>query len=214
MEKDMQTFWESRWQGSTPDDYRAYLALYYQKQDPIIDLFRQYNIHHVCDAACGFGAYSLMLASSGFTVEGFDIAPTSVEVTKALLASYGIDASNFKIASVLDTGYAPRFDAVTARSVLDHMTVADAKAGLKELLRIVKPGGVVVVSFDSMDEEDWELPHTMTGDGSLLYTEGRRKGMVFHPYSDVDLLAWLSAYPVLLSETNDRGERFFAIQKP
>lgn len=214
MERDMHNFWETRWQGSTPDDYRAYLAPYYQRQDPIIDLFRQHNIRHVCDAACGFGAYSLMLASAGFTVEGFDIAPTSVGITRTLLASYGVDVSGFKTASVLDTGYDPLFDAVTARSVLDHMTAQDAQSGLTELLRIVKPGGIVVISFDSMDDEDWELPHTMTADGSILYTEGKRKGMVFHLYSDADLHAWLNAYPILLSDTNNRGERFFAIQKP
>lgn len=214
MDNNTQAFWETCWQRGKSTDYSSLLNAYYQKQDPIIDLFRSYNIRHVCDAACGFGGYTLMLSSNGFQVEGFDIAPTSVEVTKSMLHRYGIDTSKFKTASVLDTGYAEPFDAVTARSVLDHMSVSNAKLALKELIRIVKSGGIIVVSFDALDEEDLEEPHKIAGDGSILYTGGNHNGMVFHFYSDEALTAWLGTYPILLSYTNDRGERFFAIQKP
>lgn len=209
-----QSFWETCWQRGSAEEYSTYLAAYYQKQDPVVDLLKEHNTLHVCDAACGFGAYSLMLASNGFQVEGFDIAPTSVEITKQLLSKYGIDTEPYKVASVLDTGYdSGCFDAVTARSVLDHLTVADAKQALEELLRIVKNRGIVVVSFDTPDEEDFELPHDITEDGSLLYLEGKRRGMVFHHYSDDALDGWLRRYHVIFSYKNSREERFFAIQK-
>lgn len=207
-----QEFWEKRWQLGAGTDYEPYLQACCNKQDPIIDLFKHRGIRRVCDAGCGYGAWSLMLASAGFQVEGFDIAPTAVEVTKTMLAAYGIDASRYKAASVLDTGYTEPFDAVTAVSVLDHMSVSDGKKALEELLRIVKPGGLLVVSFDALDEEDLELPHQLTGDGSILYTEGSRAGMVFHAYTDDELKAWLG--PAVLSYTNGRGERFFAIERP
>lgn len=213
MDHSNQAFWETRWQQGSVEEYGAYLAKFYRKSDPMIDLLKQYPVRRVCDAACGFGAYSLMLASNGFQVEGFDIAPTSVAVTKALLGKYGIDASRFKVASVLDTGYTETFDAVTARSVLDHMCISDAEAALQELFRIVRDGGILVVSFDGLDEEDLEIPHTVTEDGSILYTAGRRCGMIFHCYAESELKDWLSVYPILLSYTNDRGERFFAIRK-
>lgn len=206
-------FWEACWQRGADTDYTPHIHSYYKKQDPIIDLFRRYRIHHVCDAACGYGAYSLLLASNGFLVEGFDIAPTSVDVTKAMLEKYGIDASLFKTASVLETGYDETFDAVTAISVLDHMCVSDAQNALEELLRIVKPGGIVVISFDPLDEEDLEESHETTDDGSILYTGGHHHSMVFHCYSEPELKTWLDAYNVVLAYTNNRGERFFAIQK-
>lgn len=209
MTQTSQEFWESCWRLGANTDYNAYLQSYYKKQDPIIDLFKKHRIQRVCDAACGFGAYSLMLSSNGFQVEGFDIAPTSVGVTKALLQRYGIDTSRFKVASVLDTGYRQGFDAVTAISVLDHLYVADAGKALAELLRIVHIGGIVVVSFDSMDADDLDKPHKVTKDGSILYSSG----MVFHHYSDAELKTWLGQYSILMSYTNDRGERFFAIEK-
>lgn len=208
-----QDFWEKCWQSSTDTNYSAYLKSYYKKQDPIIELFRNCNISHVCDAACGFGAYSLMLASNGFLVEGFDIAPTSVAVTKKLLQPYGIDTSGFRIASVLETGYDRSFDAVTAISVLDHMSVSDARKALNELLRIVKPGGLLVVSFDSLDGDDLEIPHKKVEDGSILYTDGTKNGMIFHFYSDTELKTWFGVYNIIQSYTNSRGERFYVIQK-
>lgn len=213
MNQKNQRFWEERWQRGADTNYEAYLQAYHQKHDPIIDLFKSYNVHRICDAACGFGAYSLMLASAGFQVEGFDIAPTSVEITKQMLQKYGIDISKYKVASVLDTGYCEIFDAVTAISVLDHMSVSEAEKALNELLRIVHPGGIVVVSFDSLDADDLEIPHEIMSDGSILYVEGNRAGMVFHFYSNDELKTWLGAYPVIYSFTNDRAERFFAIQK-
>lgn len=211
--KDHHDFWEERWRRGAGTDYDLYLKSYYQRQDPIIDLFKQRNIHYVCDAACGYGAYSLMLASNGFQVEGFDIAPTSVEVTKTLLKRYHIDTSGYKVASVLDTGYTQCFDAVTAISVLDHMNVCDAKNALKELLRIVKPGGIVVISFDSLDEEDLEIPHDIAEDGSIIYTADPRKGMVFRHYTDQELKTWMADYSVVGTYTNSRGERFVAVEK-
>lgn len=212
-EKTSQELWESRWKSSIGTNYTAYLECFNKKQDPIIELFKRYNVHHVCDAACGFGAYSLMLASNGFGVEGFDISPTSVEITKSLLQKYGIDTSKYKVASVLEPGYNEQFDAVTAISVLDHMCISEARKALEALLRIVKPSGIVVVSFDSLDNEDLELPHDIMEDGSLRYANGPRNGMVFHFYSTSELESWLSAYAIILSYTNDRGERFFALQK-
>lgn len=153
-----QEFWEDCWKRSEGADYSAYLQSYYKKQDPIIDLLKQNHVHYVCDAACGFGAYTLMLASNGFRVEGFDISATSVEVTRSLLQKYGIDTSKFKVASVLDTGYDEMFDAVTACSVLDHLYVCDAEKAMHELLRIVKPGGSLWFPLMLWMKRIWRFP--------------------------------------------------------
>lgn len=209
-----QDFWEDCWQRGAHTNYDEHLRGFYQKQDPIVALLKQHNVQRVCDAACGYGAYSLMLASHGFRVEGFDISQTSVDITKELLKKYGIETSKYRVASVLGTNYEPVFDAVVAGSVLDHLYVEDAKAALNELLRIVKPGGIVVVSFDELDEDDLERPHQVTTDGSILYTDQKWGGMVFHPYSDEALKLWLGSYQIIFTHRNQRGERFYAIQKP
>ena len=79
--------------------------------------------------------------------------------------------------------YASHFDAVFCNSVVDHMTLTEAERAIGEMERIAAPGGLIYLSFDLLDEDDWALPHDLLPDGSLRYTQGRREGMVLHPHS-------------------------------
>ena len=59
-------FWENCWQSENPEAMYACLDSYYRWEDGIIDVFRAHRVEKVCDAACGYGAYSLAFASNGF----------------------------------------------------------------------------------------------------------------------------------------------------
>ena len=75
------------------------------------------------------------------------------------------------------------FDGVVCRDVLDHLPRAEAAAAVKELCRITKPGGIVILTLDPLDEEYRTEPHRVNADGDYVYTAGKWKGMVFHPYT-------------------------------
>lgn len=189
------------------------LQPYHQGKDEILDVLKAHRVRRICDAGCGFGAYSLLLASNGFNVEGFDLSESAVAVTKELLGNYKIDASSYRAASVLQTGYEDeQFDAAVAYSVLDHMTVDDAKKGLTELSRIVRKDGLLVLAFDSLEEDDLELAHTVMPDGSLLYTQGKRTGMIFHPFTEQELSELLGNKKILYRRTNTKGERVLVVR--
>ena len=205
-------FWETCWEQNRVEEIAPLLSKYYQQTDPAIDYLKAHGVRSVCDAACGYGAYSLMLLSNGFQVEGFDIAPRSVEITKTLLKSYGFSALDYKAADLLTVQYPKVFDAVAAISVLEHMCVKDAKQGISALLGLIPVGGYLILSFDCFDESDKQLPHQTLMDGSFLYTTGKRSGMILHDYSDQELENLLSEYTVVLSYTIDDG-RFYVIQK-
>ncbi len=205
-------FWESCWKQNRVAYLKPLLSKYYQQTDPAIDYLKAHGAQSVCDAGCGYGAYSLMLLSNGFQVEGFDIAPRSVEITKTLLESYGFDTSNYRVANLLTIKYPKLFDAVAAISVLEHMCVKDAKQGLSTLLEMLPVGGYLILSFDCLDESDKQLPHKTLMDGSFQYTAGKRSGMILHDYSDQELNNLLSDYTVALSYTAGDG-RFYVIQK-
>ena len=102
-----------------------------------------------------------------------------------MLESKGIYSADFRAADVLATGYADgQFDAVVSRDVIDHMPLRDGIAAVRELCRITKDGGTVVLTLDRTDEEYEREPHTVNGDGDYLFSDGKWKGMVFHPYSE------------------------------
>ncbi|MBR3503965.1 MAG: class I SAM-dependent methyltransferase [Clostridia bacterium] len=177
-------FWEKTWE--TVDQRRiADFAEHFDlSEDSIIRYLKEHGVMSVCDAGCGCGVYALKLASHGFSVSGFDISAGAVKIAGDLMRAKGRASGAFKTASVLDTGYPDEsFDAVVARDVLDHMTISEGADATDELLRIVRKGGVVLLTLDETDAEYESEPHHVNPDGDYIFTDGKWNGMVFHPYS-------------------------------
>lgn len=177
------SFWDSSWERVDGDRITDYIDTFDMGTDAMVTTLRQYGAKNVCDAGCGCGIYALKLAANGFSVSGFDISAHAVAMAQALLEKQGY-SGDFQTASVLATGYAPgQFDGVISRDVLDHMERADAVAAIAELCRITKPGGIVLFTLDSLDEEYETEPHRVNADGDYVFTDGKWKGMIFHPYT-------------------------------
>lgn len=119
-------YWDTVWNKEDIENYKKYIKGYENVQNMMVRQFQKHNCHVVCDAACGFGANSMILQSNGFDVWGFDIVESAVWITKELLAPYGIRREQFTTASILSTGYPDGFfDAVAVRAALDHLCVKE-----------------------------------------------------------------------------------------
>lgn len=214
MMKDYNLYWERCWKEENPTELYEYLGAYYKTKREEIDVFKAHHVRKVCDAACGFGAYSLAFASNGFQVYSFDISDTAVEITKTGLKRYGLESDTVKVASILDTGYADSFfDGVIVHAVIDHLTSEDANAALKELLRITKLNGLVLITFDIAEEEDYEEEHTTFEDGTMEYIKGSRQGMLFRPY-DWDMIEdFLKDHPIIYRGEKAKRERIVILKK-
>ena len=179
-----EAFWEQSWKTIDPIRVSSYIQGFDTTQDAIINFLKTRKVTHVCDAGCGCGAYSFQLAQQGFTVSGFDMAENAVLLTKKLLLERGFSAENFKQANILATGYPDScFDAVVARDVVDHLPIKQGIRAIEELLRIVRPGGYVLLTLDAADDEYEAEPHEINEDGDYIFCRGKWDGMVFHPYS-------------------------------
>ena len=206
-------FWDKSWGTFDP----ARIAAYAESLDPgrnvIADLLESRGAVRICDAGCGCGVHSLNLARRGFSVSGFDVAESAVLLAKKLLLKNGFSAEGFKQASILSTGYADScFDAVVARDVLDHIPIADAASAVAELMRIVRPGGCVLLTLDASDDEYEAEPHKVTEDGDYVFTSGKWGGMVFHPYSPEEVRKLTAA---LNSQLLEKENGFIVlIEKP
>ena len=186
------TFWDWSWESASPKRISAYITDFDMSEDDIICFLKMRHAMQICDAGCGCGIYSLKLSRFGFSVSGFDIAEHAVLLTKTLISENGYSSEKFKKASVLSTGYADGcFDAVIARDLIDHMPIRQGIEAVNELLRIVRPGGCVLLTLDVTDSEYESEPHETNDDGDYLFHGGKWDGMVFHPYSvhDIDKLA-------------------------
>jgi len=118
----------------------------------------------VADFGCGVGATTRMLAEMvgpAGHITGIDVSAAQLEQGRRLCKAEGISNATFVEASATATGL-PRdsFDLVYCRFLLLHLV--DPAACLREMLAILKPGGVLVV-------EDGDLTSAGSAPASSLH---------------------------------------------
>ena len=97
----------------------------------------------VVDVACGTGNAALLAARAGASALGVDSAPRLIEVARRAAAAEGL-AARFEVA---DATAIPAADAELDAAVsVFGVIFADAEAAARELLRVVRPGGRIVLT--------------------------------------------------------------------
>lgn len=205
----MEEFWNQSWNHVDMNRVSEYIERMKSAEpvsDPIIDCLRAQQAKVVCDAGCGCGAYSLKLALNGFKIFGFDISPAAVRLSKELLSSRNIEYGDFRTCDILATGFDDnQFDAVISRDVVDHMSLMDGIAAVRELYRIVKKSGSIILTLDRSDAEYETEPHTVNSDGDYIFTGGKWDGMVFHPYSENEIARLVQVGTIVRLESDGDG---------
>jgi SAM-dependent methyltransferase len=211
---DYSEYWEKCWKEENAEELSGYLEGWNGHSGEEIDIFRQYGVKRICDAACGFGAHTLVFASNGFEVSAFDVSVKAVELTTYGLRKFGYEGIDVKVASIMDTGYDDEsFDAVAAYAVMDHLTFEDARRALAELMRIIRKDGLLLMTFDAPEEEDFQCEHEELPDGSMVYTDALREGMLFRPYDDGRISALVDGYCIVRQWNDRKGGPVVLLQK-
>ena len=129
---------------------------------------------HLVDFGCGNGAQTLLFRDRFDSLTGLDIVPGQVAAFTAAAQALGVAAR----ARALLTGDGPLplpdacADVVTSFTVLEH--VADERHALGELRRVLRPGGLLVLSVPNR----WWVFETHGADLPLL------------PWNRVPLVGW------------------------
>ena len=99
----------------------------------------------ILDAGCGTGGNLRWLTRYG-TAYGIDLAPEAMDFCRAR------NLTTVTRASVLDLPFPDRsFDLVTSFDVIYHLGVADDVAALREIRRVLKPGGAALVRVPALE---------------------------------------------------------------
>jgi SAM-dependent methyltransferase len=101
----------------------------------------------VLDAGCGTGEKALHISTLGpKKVIGIDLSSASVEHARKNADRFGATNLTFQTGSVLELPFADEtFDIVQSMGVLHH--TSDAYRGFTELVRVLKPGGIVMLGL-------------------------------------------------------------------
>jgi ubiquinone/menaquinone biosynthesis C-methylase UbiE len=96
------------------------------------------------DCGCGPGTTTVSLAQilSPSQVIGIDIGESQIELATAHATEKEVSNARFEVGSIYDLPFPDNtFDAAFAHTVLQH--ISDPVTALKEMRRVLKPGGVV-----------------------------------------------------------------------
>ncbi len=112
----------------------------------------------VLEVGCGTGSLSLaakVQVGPNGEVHGIDAAPEMVEVARRKAARQGADV-DFKVGLIQDIPFSrAQFDVVLCSFMIFHMPDDVRREGFKEIARVLKPGGQVVI-VDSVSPD--QLP--------------------------------------------------------
>jgi SAM-dependent methyltransferase len=102
---------------------------------------------HVLDLGCGMGGFAVGMAQEGVAkVIGIDIAPDRIRVAQGFAAKRGVSNIAFQVGDATLLPFREHvFDFVYSFYTFEH--VAQPKLVLKELWRVLKPGGVLAMAF-------------------------------------------------------------------
>ncbi len=100
------------------------------------------------DIGCATGAFLMAAKNRGWNPQGLDVSPAAVQVARDVV---GVDVGVGTLESFAFPG--ATFDAVTAWEVLEHLP--DPRSFLKEINRVLRPGGVVALSTPNW-RSPWE----------------------------------------------------------
>ncbi len=149
---------------------------------------RQVDALRILDTGCGHGLYSVDLACRGAVLIGCDLQAGALAEAREIADQLGLgDRTLFALA---DGTALPcpvgQFDLAICNCVLEH--IADDQAALSGLARVLRPGGVLVLTVDSAE-------HNRTL-GLLERLPPRARAWLFRPeiLAEPDLSRSLDAY--------------------
>lgn len=151
-----------RW-GARPQDFAAYLEqLCLPLHSAVLDAARATSGTRLLDAGCGAGLLALLASLRGAQVSAIDAAPGLVAIARQRLPTADVREGDLEALPFAEAS----FDAVTAVNSIFY--AADMAAAMRELARVTRKGGRVVVTAWGPPERCELLSAALAAIGPLM----------------------------------------------
>jgi len=203
-----------------------------QKDLPTIaKLFKKEKVKRVLDLGCGSGRHLVYLARQGFEVWGLDCATHGLKLAKDWLKQENLKA-------FLQTGDIYQklpyqdcfFEAVISISTLHHNKIEKIRKLIKELQRVLKPGGWLFVTLRRSSIRKWlkgrvvvyrcfgnqnqkKIRYKIIGERTYLPLEGGEKGLIHFCFNQKLIKKEFKEFKILKIWTRDNEYCFLAKRK-
>lgn len=114
----------------------------------VVKWFQKHNTQEILDLGCGAGRNLILLVEKGFRLSGLDLAEEGFTFIRENLAKGKLKA-DLRIGSFYNKLHYGNesFDAVLSVQVLQHGTEKQILEIIKEIKRILKPGGLIFITL-------------------------------------------------------------------
>jgi 2-polyprenyl-3-methyl-5-hydroxy-6-metoxy-1,4-benzoquinol methylase len=166
------------------------------------------------DAGCGTGTLTRFLAEKGCSVTGLDAAAQMIEMARGQTKDHPQrERMRFEVAHRDSAGTMERLpnatgslDGILCSSVLEYMP--DAEQLIREFARVLKPGGVLLISVPNAQSA---VRRAQVG----IHKLGRRLGKHWLPFIEYSRNEYSTAeFEALLTAKNLRTERVVVFGSP
>jgi ubiquinone/menaquinone biosynthesis C-methylase UbiE len=118
--------------------------------DIVYDLLKAKKGERILDLATGTGRVSVGLAERGVSLTGVDLTWKMLERAKQKAAEKGLKNISFNVANALKLPFKDNtFDKIISTRFFHILPLAMQKEIVQEIIRILKPGGTLIVEFNS-----------------------------------------------------------------
>ncbi|MTI81929.1 MAG: class I SAM-dependent methyltransferase [Firmicutes bacterium] len=145
------------------------------------EAFQKHNVNKVLDLACGSGNYSIEFARWGLEVTGVDFEESMIEYANTKISESRDLNINFITGDMRSLpDLQQQYDAVVCigNSLVHLLTDSDLSTALKEMHRLCRPGGVLIIqilNYDYiLDRNVTILPDINNKDKGLIFTRQYR----------------------------------------
>src|SRR5262245_63754938 len=159
----------------------------------------------VLDAPCGTGKYFSMLAAAGHPIVGIDQSPGMLAQARAR----GI-ATSLEHRTLQDLSYVHEFDAVITVDAMENIPPEDWPLVLANLHRAVRPGGVIYLTVEEVDQSQIDQAFASLAARGLPavrgeIVEGDVAGYHYYPGRD-QATGWIQHAGLAIADGGSRQE--------
>lgn len=113
----------------------------------VVERLQANHAQNVLDLGAGTGRHVIFLASNGFATYALDSAPEGLAQTQRWLGAVGLQATLLEHDIYQPLPFADQFfDGIVSIQVIHHARLSQIEALIAELHRILKPGGLLLVT--------------------------------------------------------------------
>lgn len=154
-----------------------------EEMKDVISVLKKQKVHRVLDLGCGTGRHTVLLAKEGFKVYALDLSKTGLKMINAWLKKEKLTAKLIHSSCYHRFPFKDHFfEAIISTQVIYHNYHVQIKKCIKEIERVLKPQGIIYITF-AISKPEKADGSKKVDQRTYLLLKGQEKGIIHFFYT-------------------------------